>query len=155
MLRQGPGQIQEDMMRSFCATALALAFAGLAGGCGDTGELSQYEPEDTMMETCSESVFGFPPDSAILSDAAEQALFEAVDRIGTECEGASIEIVAFADQAGDQMAYARTASVENAIVSSYGISDSRISKETREAPSLDLADHVRVVVSVEVPVIEE
>lgn len=155
MLRQGPGQIQEDMMRSFCATALAFALASLSGGCGDTGELGQYAPEDTIMETCAESVFGFSPDSATLSDAAEQALFQAVDRIGTECEGASIAIIAFADQVGDQMAYARTATVENAIVSSYGISDSRISKETQEAPSLDFADHVRVVVSVEVPVIEE
>lgn len=137
------------------ASTLALLLTGLVVGCGDGSELSEFDTYDTVMETCAESQFGFEAKSAVLTDQAEAALFEAVDQIGTDCEGGSIEIVSFAEQIGTPLADARAATVENAIVRNYGIADSRISKETLEAPSSDLAHHVQVRVRIEVPVIEE
>ncbi|RIJ16112.1 hypothetical protein D1227_05590 [Henriciella mobilis] len=137
------------------AAALTLAMAAWLGACGPSGDITGYETGDTVMETCAEADLAFAPDSAMLTEEAEQALFSVVDRIGTDCDGASLEIIAFAQQAGDQIAYARTSTVEHAIVSNYDIYDSRIAKETREAPNLALADHVRVLVRVEVPVVDE
>lgn len=137
------------------ATALTLVMAALLGACGQPGDVTGYETGDTVMETCAKADFAFAPNSAMLTEEAEQALFAAVDQIGIDCDGASLEIIAFAQQAGDQIAYARTSTVEHAIVSHYDIYDSRIAKETREAPNLDLADHVRVLVRVEVPVVDE
>jgi len=137
------------------AAALTLGVAALLGACGQSGDITGYETGDTVMETCAEADLAFAADSALLTEEALQALFGAVDQIGTDCDGASLEIIAFAQQAGDQIAYARTSTVEHAIVSNYDISDSRIAKETREAPNLDLADHVRVLVRVEVPVLDE
>ncbi|MEQ8558743.1 MAG: hypothetical protein RIB03_10545 [Henriciella sp.] len=134
---------------------LALLLACLTAACGNDREPIRFEYAETVMDICAEAVIGFPTDSATLSETAQAKLYDAVDQLGTDCEGASIEIISFADQAGDQMAYARTATVEDAIVTSYGISDSRIAKSTEEAPSLEMADHVRIALMVEVPVEDE
>ena len=143
-------------MTAFRTLAFASGLVALTAGCGDGGQdLARYSERDTMMDVCAEAVFDFDRDSASLSEAAEESLFGAVDKVAVDCEGARIDITAFAEEAGDQIVYARTATVENAIVTEYGISETRIAKHTEEAPSGDLANHVRVALMVEVPVIDE
>lgn len=142
-------------MTAFRAPVLALALTGLAASCGNDDGLAAFDDADTMMDSCAEADIGFEPDSAALSREAEDALFSVVDQVGIDCEGASIDIVAFSEEAGDQIAYARTATVENAIVTHYDISETRIAKKTEEAPSMALSDHVRVTLMVEVPVVDE
>lgn len=143
-------------MRTLSGSCLILALLALLTGCnGEERNAIRFDYAGTMMDTCAETDIGFHPDAADLTGAAESILFETIDKVAAECEGASIDIVAYAAERGDEIAYMRTATVENTIVSNYDISDSRISKDVAPPPSEDLVGYVSVSLMVEVPVEEE
>lgn len=135
--------------------AIGAVSAILLAGCGtDEDENIRFEYSGTTMDTCATTSIGFHPDSADLTGTAESILFETVDQIGTSCDGASIEIEAYQNEEGEEIASQRAQTIETAITSNYGISDSRISKTVASAPSPEEAGRVLVTLMIEVPLEE-
>ena len=142
-------------MKAMHKVAGALALAGFAASCEAPYEPVRTGDTETVRGICAEVLVQFSPDSPILLPTARQAMLQTLNRFETDCEGAGVEIIAYAERAGDQMAYARTSAVESAIVNHYGVSDTRIAKQTRVAPRESLTDHVVVSLIAEVPVLDD
>ncbi|MGB3624531.1 MAG: hypothetical protein WA989_01800 [Henriciella sp.] len=142
-------------MKLFSRLAVGAIPAVFLAACG-SGEDNdiRFEYSGTMMDICAETSIGFHPDSADLTGTAESILFDIVDQVGVDCDGASIDIEAFENEEGQEIANARAQAIETAITSNYDISDSRISKSVVEAPTPDQAGRVLVSLMVEVPLEE-
>lgn len=140
------------LFKRLAMTAIPALWLAACGGGDD--EKIRFEYYGTTMDTCAETSIGFHPDSADLTGAAESMLFETVDKIGVDCDGASIEIEAYQNEEGEEIASERAQAIETAITSNYDISDSRISKTVSEAPTPEQAGRVLVSLRVEVPLEE-
>ena len=123
----------------------AITVIAILTGCSQPYEPTEIETAEPAREACAEVLVQFSPDSPVLLPMAREAMLQTLNRVETDCEGASIEIIAYGVRLSDPIAYARTSVVEDAIVRHYGVEDTRIYKQTRVAPRESLPH--RVIVS--------
>lgn len=133
-----------------------ILLTGLLAACGGAGEDEiRFEYEATVTETCASTDVGFHTSSTELSGTAESILFDTLDKLGTACKGASVEITAYPDEDGEQINAARAEAVETLIADSYDLHNRRISTTLAETAGERQAGRVEVALKVEVPKADE
>ena len=127
-----------------------IAVSLLASACGtDKDDPIRFEYKATTPQPCAETDIGFHPGSAELTGAAEDILFETVDRVAGDCEDGKIEITAWRNDEGDDLANERIASIESAIRSGYGLPNHYMTSTVEDPPSEDRAGRVNITLITE------
>ena len=130
----------------------AILLTGLATACGGSEQDEiRFEYQATTTETCAITDVGFHSDSAELSGTAESILFDTLDKLGTGCKGATVDITAYPDEEGEAINAARAEAVESLVADSYDLHSRRISTTLAEESDERLAGRVEVALKVEVP----
>ncbi|WP_084397704.1 hypothetical protein [Henriciella aquimarina] len=137
-------------MKARNGAILALGMLSMLVACNsEDSDPIRFEYAGSDLETCAETDIGFHPDAADLTDAARSILFETVEKLNTLCEGAEVDITAYSAVPGDQIAYMRTATIQDAITTEYGLSADRFSMDVSAPPSDEMTGRARIALMVE------